>query len=101
MIIALLSFFGLILAIVVMIISSVVASRIETINIQGQVYILLNSVNTEMAYNNAVISSVFTGIIILIFIIAMIIDIIYENKQENNQNAMSQLQTNQQSNREC
>jgi uncharacterized protein HemY len=94
MITALLSSLGLILSIIVMIMSAVVASRIETINVQGKVYILLNSVKTEIAYYNAIVASVFTAIIILIFISTMIIDIIYENKEENTTNITSQPQEN-------
>jgi len=95
MFIALLSTLGLILSLVVMIMSAVVASRIETIDVQGQVCILLNSVKTEIAYNNTIVAAVFTGVIISIFITAIIIDIMHDNKRENTPNVMSQSQTNQ------
>lgn len=95
MIIALLSTLGLILALVVMIMSAVVASRIETINVNGEVYILLNSVKTGIAYDNAIVAAVFTGVIISIFIAAIIIDIMHDDKKENTPNVMSQSQTNQ------
>jgi hypothetical protein len=95
MIIALLSALGLIFALVVMIMSSVVASRIETIDVQGQVCILLNSIKTGIAYDNAIVAAVFTGVIISIFISSIIIDLMHEDKQENNLNIMYQSQTNQ------
>lgn len=95
MIITLLSTFGLILALIVMIMNAVVASRIETINIQGQVCILLNSIRGRIAYTDAIIAAVFTGIIIIIFISAIIIDIMHEVKQENSQNTSLNYRKNQ------
>lgn len=95
MIIALLNTLGIILALVVMIMSAYVASRIEPINVQGQVCIILNSTNTQIAYTNAIIAAVFTGVIIAILIVSIIIDIIHEDKQQNSPNVMSQSQTNQ------
>lgn len=98
MIITLLSTLGLILAIVVMIMSAYVASRLETIDIQGQLCVMLNSTNTKIAYENAIIAAVFTGVIIAIFIASMIFDIIHENKQNkqlNSSKVIPQSQINQ------
>lgn len=94
MITALLSIFGLILAFVVMTISAYVASRIETIDIQGKVCIMLNSNNTGIAYTNAVIAAVFSGVILAIFIISIILDMIHEIKKEDTPNITSQMQQN-------
>lgn len=83
MIITLLSTLGVFLALVVMIMSAYVASRIETIDVQGKVCIYLNSTNIGIAYTNAIIAAVFSGVIVAIFITNMIFDAIRENKGDN------------------
>lgn len=83
MITTLLSTLGFFLALIVMIMSAYVASRIETVDIQGQICIMLNSTNIGIAYTNAIIAAVFSGVIVAIFIVNMIFDAIRENKEDN------------------
>lgn len=83
MIITSLSALGLILALVVMIISSYVAIRINTIDVQSQVCITLNSTSTELAYSYTIMAALFTGMIIAIFIAHIIFDAVRDSGAKN------------------